>query len=734
MKKTTLVAKFAFCCWLLAALSGTVFAQAVLVDLGTNSSGVPIPPVPGPLDITNITSGADVQFPDVLNYYDNNNNGLNPGGQTFHVPYPMLLTSVALQLGGDYSSGPTIPPPSLGPALFWLRIFSIEGTSATLVAAYPSQPNATLMPNHWMQWTNIACLLISASGNFAYTFGCDPSYADGWMQLWAVNGDTYPGGQICLIANAGGANSVTYGAAGIYDANFCLGFENLMSPFPNTPIVLPTNTIFLGSPVTLYENAGGQPPLYYQWQTDGGGGGTLTNIPGALTNFYATTPPAIGTWNYDIVVSNGYGPVTSSVAVVTVLPASPPLLTTDIGIYNTNVYGFVGGSVNFYANFGLGTMPITNQWLAKLDSGGDYAPVAGAASSAWTLANVQSTSAGFYELAATNAVGRSNSTPAHLTALARPAAPTTTNLFAYCVLTNNPWAYWRFEETNDTLTSSMQAYDYSGHDFDATYGNSTGVAGTGCLDGGENITNGCYGPRPVDGYFGLFETNNGSAGLAYNKANGYLTVPPLNLNTNTVTFTMWIRPKSDIVNPNTGLLMWHNGMDVAGVGFGVDLDWEFSNSRSMAELGYTWNTNSPTTYYFHSHLYPLAQVWSFAAWVISPSSTTIYLYYVANGQTNLLKAVQVINNTPESFSGGTTCLGTDNFNNGRTFDGSIDEVAVFTNSLSETQIQAMFLRSLGLFTGIPATISVPPQPVTVWQGQPLRMTVNGGGIPVPTWQ
>ena len=54
-----------------------------------------------------------------------------------------------------------------------------------------------------------------------------------------------------------------------------------------------------------------------------------------------------------------------------------PLRTSDVNIYSTNVYGFIGGSVNFReANFGLGTMPITNQWLYS--SGGGYAPIAGA--------------------------------------------------------------------------------------------------------------------------------------------------------------------------------------------------------------------------------------------------------------------------------------------------------------------------------------------------------------------
>ena len=174
-------------------------------------------------------------------------------------------------------------------------------------------------------------------------------------------------------------------------------------------------------------------------------------------------------------------------------------------------------------------MPITNQWLVKLDSGGGYAPVAGVGNNPWTCTNVSSSSAGYYKLSATNSVGSSNSTPAHLTALAVPAALATTgytNMYAYCVMTNNPWAYWKFEETNDTLTNSMQAYDYSGNNFDATYANSDGTAGSGCLDGGENISlNGQYGPNPNDylnGYPGI-PANNGCEGNFYSDNNGYLT-------------------------------------------------------------------------------------------------------------------------------------------------------------------------------------------------------------------
>ena len=337
-----------------------------------------------------------------------------------------------------------------------------------------------------------------------------------------------------------------------------------------TPVITPTNTVFQGSPpVTISETAFGSLPLAYQWQTDGGGGSSLTNIPGAITNFYAFLPQATGTYNFDVVVSDSSVSVTSVVAVVTVYAASAPIITQDTGTADfgpiTNIFAFIGGNVNFFANF-VGTMPITNQWL--FSNGGAYAPIAGATNELWILTNVQSpSSVGFYRLGATNAYGSSNSTPAHLTALADPGAPPSngvTNMYSHCVMTNNPWAYWKFEETNDTLHSSMQAYDYSGHNFDATYGNGDGTIGSGCLDGGETIhTAGQFGPGNYDSYSG-FPANNGCATMSTMSSgadNGYLTVPPLNLNTNTVTFTMWIyiNPNDNLILPSTGLFMNRNG-------------------------------------------------------------------------------------------------------------------------------------------------------------------------------
>ena len=508
--------------------------------------------------------------------------------------------------------------------------------------------------------------------------------------------------------------------------------------------VRPTNTFFAGSVpgVTLNVAALGA-TLHYQWQTDNAGGGSLTDIPDATNSTYAFNTTTVGTYKFDVVITNSLASTNSAVVQVVVLPASVPILTTDINIYSTNVYSFIGGSVNFYANFGLGTLPITNQWIA--DTGSGYAPIAGATGNTLTVTNIQTSSAGNYELAATNLIGGSNSTPAHLTALADPAAPSsngTTNMYAYCVYTNHPWAYWRFEETTNTFTNSMQAYDSSGHNFDATYGNSDGTSGAGCKDGGESLAAGIYGPGHNDNLSG-FPTRNGCATLANGKNNGYLTAPPLNLNTNTVTFTMWIYINSDyLITPYTGLLMNRNGSDAAGICFGGNVttnDYGVTGV-SIAELGYNWNSNSSSTYGWHSGLYPAVSTWNFVACTITPSNATMYLYFVGqdaqlNTVTNLFKAVHSnVTNNPEAFNGGTTWIGSDNWNNGNTFDGSIDEVAVFTNALTEAQIQDLFLRSIGMTTGIAPVFTIQPSNTTIFQNQAVMLTATASGIPAPWYQ
>ncbi len=100
-------------------------------------------------------------------------------------------------------------------------------------------------------------------------------------------------------------------------------------------------------------------------------------------------PPDQGTSyaiNYDCVVANTFGSVTSLTAVLNVNAASAPTLTSDTT--PLNVYAFAGGTVTFAAAF-AGTQPITNQWQANTGSGFTNIGPATITNMNLVLANVQ---------------------------------------------------------------------------------------------------------------------------------------------------------------------------------------------------------------------------------------------------------------------------------------------------------------------------------------------------------
>jgi hypothetical protein len=127
------------------------------------------------------------------------------------------------------------------------------------------------------------------------------------------------------------------------------------------------------------------------------------------------------------------------------------------------------------------------------------------------------------------------------------------------------------------------------------------------------------------------------------------------------------------------------------------------------------------------------------ACVVQPANTTMYLYYISHdaygAHTNLFKAVNNVTNAVEAFSGTTRMGGDSSGGDGWTFNGFIDEVAVFTNAMTEGQVQDLFLRSIGLTSGIAPSFTLQPSnSITMYKGQTLSLTGTAGGIPSPTYQ
>ena len=197
----------------------------------------------------------------------------------------------------------------------------MAGSKAELVNSYTSSSSFSYTDGHWLQWSNLSVPLLTNT-TYAYTFSRVTSGYDG---LAVTSSNYYSGGEAVLISSAG---AVTFQNNHNYDAVFNIGLTNSGQLLAGTPVVLPINTIYVGSSVTLRSPAVGAPTLNYQWRTDGGGGGSITNIPGAANSSATVIPPTTGSFKYDVIVTNNSGSVTSSVVTVTVLP--PARVTMNI--------------------------------------------------------------------------------------------------------------------------------------------------------------------------------------------------------------------------------------------------------------------------------------------------------------------------------------------------------------------------------------------------------------------
>ena len=272
-----------------------------------------------------------------------------------------------------------------------------------------------------------------------------------------------------------------------------------------------------------------------------------------------------------------------------------------------------------------------------------------------------------YRLIATDAGANSaTSSVAGLTIAASPAADS----YAAMVVANNPLAYYRLNETSGT-----NVYDYVG-DHNGTYEVNAivGVAG------------------PTNAPFAGFESGN----LCLETSSGGLTswadAPFGTLaGMSNVTFTCWIYPIG-VQSDYAGLIV-----DRTGAGGGGGLGYGGSGNQMLA---YNWNTNTADT--FISGLVIPSGQWSFCALVIAPDGSTLYLY-----NTSGLDATNnPIPHLPGVF-GNAWHLGNDISANdpSRTFNGKIDEVAIFGSSLSTDQISRLYVTAT---SGLPRGISIAP--------------------------
>jgi hypothetical protein len=695
---------------------------------GTDFGGTQ--PTLGPNDISQfLTTGDTTALPDganLNNFYDNTTPGQNGGGGYVGSSYTTgpnaggyVMNGMVLKFGGGqpvgYAGGndTTLTPGWI------ITTYQLSGAGNTTATPISTNIVGTLAGsgNTGGDWIQLTGFDLPLQGNTTYAWTI--FQPNGYDDLAYATGMPYSGGAICRIPPGGG--TVKYFPSDNDSATFAVNVTLRGYPAVGaTPSATPNPIYALSQYLVLQDTASGPGLLTNQWQSDGGFGGAITNIPGAnglsYTNIPADLQPGGNDYivNYDLVVANSAGSVTSSVVSVTVHAATAPVIIQDT-LPMSEVASYVGGSVTLSASFD-GTQPIAYQWLAFTN--GSNLPIPGQTNATLTLSNIQATAAGNYQLQAVNSQGTNFSTATTLLVQTAPPdyPPVSATAYPYEIYTNGPFAYWRFSETNSPYYSTypVQAFDYSGNGIFPTYG--------------ENVTTGNAGPQSPT--FPGFETNNLAAGTVLGSL-GYLSVPPLNLNTNTVTFVCWIKPNGPQVS-SAGLLFSRGGVDnAAGFGFGAYASG--AGAGTMPQLGYTWNQNASGTWGWNSGLYPLANQWNFVAYVLTPTNMTAYLGYVdpVAQTTNFLQAVNVLAHQNQPMN--STALGADTQQN-REFNGTLDEAALFNKALGSAEILKLYETGIGA-TSIPLSPGVIASK-SVYSGAKVQLGSAAGGTGLITyfWQ
>ncbi len=424
-------------------------------------------------------------------------------------------------------------------------------------------------------------------------------------------------------------------------------------------------TVAAGGTATFSVVAQGAPPLSYQWFF---GTNLLAGQTGASLVLDNVQPSQAG--YYSIVVSNAFGALTSSNALLTVMTL-PPAIT----LQPRDVTTYSGSNVTFSVQ-AVGTAPLSYQWYFN------GIPVGTAASSQTDrsprlfLRNVQPNQAGNYWVAVSSAYGFTVSSNAVLTVLPPPVCvPPPSGIVAW----------WRGESNlidsvgiNDLSPSTLQSVP-------PYYLFTPGKVGTALL-------------FPYVGPLQTHASDDLDVGLGAG-----------------LTIEGWIKPDSTM--PPQPLVEWNDGRGILGAGlflnpgFGPGVIGAYFTETNFPITG-----GGPHMVLFRSPALVITnQTWQHVALTFDRLTglAAIFVNGVSVAQTNLgvftpmTKAPVYVGYNPTGpFSGSR-------------FSGAMDEISLYNRALSPAEIQSIYRAD---YVGKcapppPSCVPTPPGIVAWWRGQ-----------------
>jgi len=208
-------------------------------------------------------------------------------------------------------------------------------------------------------------------------------------------------------------------------------------------------------------------------------------------------------------------------------------------------------------------------------------------------------------------------------------------------LTAADFNHWRLDETSGTTAADDQL----------------GVDGT--YEGGVTL-----------GEPGAAASTGTSVG--FDGSDGRVKVPPLDLESNTLTISGWLRRDGDQIS-GAGVVFCEGASTDAGLTF-----------RDATSLGYRWNED-PAASGWSSGLVVPDQTWVFFALVIEPTQATIHL-----GDAGVLSsATNAIHHAPEAFDAH-LMLACRQEILARYFAGRLDDVRIHHAAMTPAQVDALY--------------------------------------------
>jgi hypothetical protein len=417
---------------------------------------------------------------------------------------------------------------------------------------------------------------------------------------------------------------------------------------------------------------------------------------------YSYAQLAAATYN----VSNNFTPPANlfpnQSGILIIQKYGPPVIPASVATPPLSEVLYPGRTATFSVA-GSGSGILTYHWSSNSIPLTDGGNVSGSGTPTLTIGGVQSSDSATYSVVVGNAYGSGSASATLLVVL--PDQP-----YEAAVSNLNPVAYYQFDEVANPALGNVPAFDYAGG-FVGTYG-------TAVMNGFDTI----LGPTPSAGFPGFATTNDAIQITA--AAENLVTVPSWNLNSSSVTIIAWLNP-AGTQNASAGVVFCRGSDTVAG----LDYNGTANAVSGNFDLGYTWN-NDASTYSWDSGLVAPANQWSMVTLVVTPTQATISVMNTGG----ISSAIHTYPHVVQSFDAkNTTVIGDDTADGGngsRSFQGDMDEVAVFNTALTQNQLQDLFYVATGVTNYVPE-ITEQPQATSVYTGQSVQLTVDGGGsLPV----